>query len=111
MRRRFAVAYALLIAACGSRTALPDDETAEFAEDASVPTSDASHASHDADAQIKLDGAPDVFVNDCPDASVTFIYLISETRELYSYNPVDNPAKAAVIYAAPCSFEPVTGLT
>jgi hypothetical protein len=89
MRRYLAVAYALVIAACGSRTALVDDETAEFSDDASVAHKDGGDASRDADAQIKLDGAPDVFVNDCPDASVTFIYLISDARELYSYNPVD----------------------
>ena len=89
MRRRLAVAYALVIAACGSRTALVDDETAEFTDDASVSHKDGGDASRDADAQIKLDGAPDVFVNDCSDASVTFIYLISDARELYSYNPVD----------------------
>lgn len=90
MRRRLAVAYALVIAACGSRTALVGDESAEFTDDASLPTRDgSSDSSRDADAAIKLDGAPDVYVNDCPDASVTFIYLISDARELYSYNPLD----------------------
>ncbi|MEO7110737.1 MAG: hypothetical protein ABI183_09890 [Polyangiaceae bacterium] len=89
MRRRLAIAYALVLAACGSRTALVGDEAAEISDDASVSQRDGGDASRDADAQVRLDGSPDVFVDDCPDASVTFIYLISEARELYSYNPVD----------------------
>jgi hypothetical protein len=88
MRRRIAVAYAVVIAACGSRTALVGDEPGESSvNDASAIGRDSGDASRD--AEIRLDGAPDVFTNDCPDASVTFIYLISLSRELYSYNPVD----------------------
>jgi hypothetical protein len=85
VRRRLAVAYVILIAACGSRTALVGDEGEESSDDAGVTHKDGSTDSA-RDVEVKLDGAPDVVRNDCPDASVTFIYLISESRELYSYD-------------------------
>ncbi len=92
-----------MIAACGSRTALVDDGSPEFTEDASTPTKDGGKDSS-RDAAIKLDGAPDVFVNDCPDASVTFIYLISSVRELYSYNPLDGIFRDIGNVNCPSSF-------
>ena len=86
MRRPIALAYVLLIAACGSRTALVGDETEESSEDGGVLRRDGG-ADAARDVEVRLDGAPDVFRNDCPDPSATFIYLISEARELYSYDP------------------------
>jgi hypothetical protein len=85
MRRRLAIAYVILIGACGSRTALVGDEIEESSADASITHKDGS-ADSARDVEVKLDGAPDVFRNDCPDAAATFIYLISESRELYSYD-------------------------
>jgi hypothetical protein len=85
-RTKLALVYVLMIAACGSRTALVGDESEESsADDSGVTRKDAAQIPRDAD--VKLDGAPDVFRNDCLDPSDTYIYLISYTEELYSYDP------------------------
>ena len=86
MRRRIAVAYAVVLAACGSRTALVgDDLGGASTEDGGVTTHDAA-PDHAGDSS-RLDAAPDVFRNDCVDPSVTYIYLVTVTEELYSFNP------------------------
>ncbi len=86
VRRKLALVYVIMLAACGSRTALVGDESEETSTtDASVPHKDAALPTRDAD--IQLDGAPDVFRNDCVDPTDTYIYLISFAEELYSYDP------------------------
>ncbi|MEO8876221.1 MAG: hypothetical protein ABI461_11585, partial [Polyangiaceae bacterium] len=89
MRRRLAFCCVAILVACGSRTALVGDEDQTIASSDDAGEHDAS-IDAGRDAELRLDGAPDVFRNDCPDPSTTFIYLISQTRELYSFNPVTN---------------------
>ena len=91
MRRRLAFCSVVILIACGSRTALVgdfDEETSDASTDSGTRHDSGRDSGRDAD--LFLDGAPDVFRNDCPSAATTFIYLISQSRELYSFNPATN---------------------
>jgi hypothetical protein len=87
-------------AACGART--PLFVLGESARDAGVadsvrPLSDAflsfdtlpppEDVSFDALPPIDVAPVPDVFVNDCPDAGATLIYVITQSFQLYSFYP------------------------
>jgi hypothetical protein len=107
MRRRFLFASLVVaIAACGSRTGLlvpfdveVDSGVADVGPDSAVHRVDAG-ADVRADVQEEDAGEEDalppidvstpedvVIPSDCPDAGSTFIYLISETNNLYSFYP------------------------
>jgi hypothetical protein len=91
MRRRLLFAsIVVVVAACGSRTGLmlPFDFDAGGggADGAVHPGQDAGE--EDALPPIDVRVPEDVVVpSDCPDASSTFIYLISEANQLYSFYP------------------------
>jgi hypothetical protein len=79
----YPMALATTIAvACGARTELPTGRAAE------AGTIDAGHdAPEDARPDAPEDARPDVFVSDCADAGVTYIYVVTSQNELYSYDP------------------------
>ncbi len=100
MRFRFArslrgIAFVSLLVACGSRTGLFTVDTPE-----ELPLADAGQdgSRRDSgfdgdfpDALPPLDVQPptDVNRNDCPDADSTYVYLVGEGNELYSFYPPD----------------------
>ena len=102
-RRRFLFASLVVaIAACGSRTGLlapfdfdPDSGVADAQPDRAIPRVDATADAGEEDvgeedALPPIDVRPpeDVMVpSDCPDASSTFIYVISNSNNLYSFYP------------------------
>jgi hypothetical protein len=100
MRKLRRLTLVLLLAACGSRTGLPIDDSSLIG---SIDTDagnnnngkkDGSTADVDAGDLDALPGldvtpTPDVVRNDCPDAAATLIYVVSETNELYSFFPTD----------------------
>jgi hypothetical protein len=81
------------IVACGSRTELLAPEIPDAALDAKVDVRDAAHDVAEEDvAEEDVAPIPDAFpdvpiVSDCPDAGSTFIYLLGEQNELYSFYP------------------------
>lgn len=84
-RRGAWIAAAVIVGACGARTELPIGS-----RDAGAPTEDAGpDAPKDARPDAPEDARPDVFTTDCLDAGVTYIYLITQQNELYSFNPAD----------------------
>jgi hypothetical protein len=108
MRRRFLFASLVVtIAACGSRTGLlvpldveVDASVGDAGADGALPSVDGSVDATEEDARAKDAGEEDalpsidvrvpedvVVPSDCPDASATFIYVISDTNHLYSFYP------------------------
>jgi hypothetical protein len=93
-----AVAWAALVAACGSRSGLlvtgtdeepsvPQGETpARGNGDAGVPPPDAP-ISRDALPPVDVSAPPPNTVNDCPDAAATLVYVVSEQNALVSFYP------------------------
>jgi len=92
------------LVACGSRTGLfvleekpgqdaapPPEDTLQPPEEDVVVSIDTLPPPMDApfDVLPPIDVAPlpDVFVNDCPDAGSTFVYVVTETNQLYSFYP------------------------
>ncbi|HEY8079714.1 MAG TPA: hypothetical protein VIF62_36540 [Labilithrix sp.] len=104
-------AFALLLAACGSRTGLFVEDTPEalpIEDDGGIGTGrkDAARDAPDAempDAPPPIDVAPppDVFKNDCPDADSTLVYVITEQYELFSFFPPDATFKKIGNIACP----------
>ncbi|EYF04090.1 hypothetical protein [Chondromyces apiculatus] len=86
LRWSLAATLVALAAACGARSSLFIDERAAGGgggaplEDAGADVRDAGDAS---------DAEPDVYVADCVEAGVTYIYLVSQEYNLYSFNPGD----------------------
>ena len=85
-----AVASMALAVACGSRTGLLVDGV--FDDDASADAFTRRDAPRDRGPDailppIDARPLPDVVRNDCPDASVTLIYVITAQYDLYSFNP------------------------
>jgi hypothetical protein len=90
------------LVACGSRTPLfvieePERKDAQPPADTFVPLPDSTipfdtapppmDASPDVLPPIDVTPIPDVFVNDCPDAGATLVYVVTETNTLYSFYP------------------------
>lgn len=94
-RRLIFASIVVLVAACGSRTGLlvplPDDTIHDAAADNVVHHVDASpDVFVEEDALPPLDVTPpppDTYVNDCPDAGSTLIYVMTEQNNLYSFYP------------------------
>ena len=77
-----------LAAACGSRTGLDVGDVASAVDGgADSPADVRNDRSLDALPPIDSKPLPDVNRNDCPDASITFIYVITAENELFSFNP------------------------
>jgi len=76
--------------ACGARTGLPiDDETSDAGPDTPVDGGpDATDAPKDSPVDIGPDVPEDV-VSDCTDPSTKFIYLVTQEKDLYSFNPAN----------------------
>lgn len=83
VRWSVAALAAALAAACGARSALRVDEVAT-GEGGGEPIEDAGP-----DVPDVKDAAPDVYVADCLEAGVPYIYLVSSENNLYSFNPGD----------------------
>jgi hypothetical protein len=88
------------LASCGSRTGLfvldqPDADAAVPFDTSPPPRFDVtlpidtspSDASFDSVPPIDVAPVPDVFVNDCPDAAATLIYVVTSDNQLYSFYP------------------------
>jgi hypothetical protein len=98
-RRLLFASVVVFVAACGSRTGLllplpeedggsPDAKSDVIHRPDAMPEEDAGEE----DALPPLDVRPpiDVIVpSDCPDAGSTFIYVITESNNLYSFYPPD----------------------
>jgi hypothetical protein len=90
------IGVALVLAACGSRTALIVDQALDASTDASVR--DASVDRRDGfapDVIPPIDVVlPDVLKPvDCADAAATYIYLFSDMGDLLSFDPLTNAVK------------------
>ncbi len=106
-------AFALLLAACGSRTGLFIEDTPEplpledgggigtGKKDSSVRDAPDEEEIPDAPPPIDVTPPPDVFKNDCPDADSTLIYVITEQYELFSFYPPDGSFKKIGNIACP----------
>jgi len=116
LRLRFAF-FALVLAACGSRTGLFIDDTfgPNPSPDGGNPVDGGVRDGQrdglpEEDALPPIDAKPPVDVNrnDCPDAAITFIYLISSSYQLYSFNPVDSSLKLIgnIVCPAPSTDTP-----
>jgi hypothetical protein len=82
---RFALATVtgLVFAACGARSSLPVPPEGP-------PEGDAGVELPDAGLDAPPDAPPDVTIpSDCADAGVTYVYLVSESNELYAFYPPD----------------------
>jgi hypothetical protein len=83
---------AATIAACGARSGLPIEETRHRhdagpdAHDAAPDVEDAGPDVHDA-LDAGPDVEPDVVVNDCADAGITYIYVITEENDRFAFYP------------------------
>lgn len=94
-RFRVAASLALLLvaAACGSRTELLAPELADATTDATADVHDAQHDVIEEDvAEEDVVPIPDAFpdvpvISDCPDAGSTYIYVLGEQNQLYSFYP------------------------
>ncbi len=82
------------LGACGSRTGLfvNEEPIVDGGFDAGFDVQPPRDSGREREAEPDAFDAPpdvpvDVYRNDCPDAALTFIYLVSEGRELYSYDP------------------------
>ena len=111
-RRRWIFAsIVLFVAACGSRTGLlvplPGD-------DAGIVDAAAENVIHHYDAQeedvfveedalppLDVQPPPDNYVNDCPDAGSTLIYVITEQNNLLSFYPPTSAFKPIGTIACP----------
>jgi hypothetical protein len=83
-----AAASLALAAACGSRTGLDLEDVATLEDAGKDAPADVRHdRALDALPPIDSQPLPDVNRNDCPDASITFIYVITAENELFSFNP------------------------
>jgi hypothetical protein len=76
----------LTIAACGARTGLPVPDVDAGMEDAGPDVIDAGPDVIDAGPDV-ADAEPDVQIEDCADAGVTFIYVVTSENELKSFYP------------------------
>jgi hypothetical protein len=74
----------VVVAACGARTGLPVGESAVVA-DAAPP--EAGPDVVDAPPDVPPDLPPDVHQEDCAEAGITFIYVVTQANELFSFNP------------------------
>jgi hypothetical protein len=81
-------------ASCGGRTGLLSDDlgaspTSTSKSEAGPPSIDASvvDSGFDGIPGIDVQPNPDVDRSDCPDADATFIYVVTEENELYSFYP------------------------
>jgi hypothetical protein len=74
----------LSFGACGARTGLP------VPPEPDAGTIAPHDAGHEELPDAPPDAPPDVTIpNDCADAGVTFVYLVSENNELYAFYPPD----------------------
>jgi len=103
VRRRFYVA-GLFAIACGSRTGLivPPDATVET-HDASVDVRDAGLDSLPPIDVTKIDV---IMVSDCTDAAVDYIYVLSSTGDLLSFDPMALAFKTIGNVKCPTSLQP-----
>jgi hypothetical protein len=101
--RAFRLAFLTLLAACGSRTGLFLDEE-EFGpnpiDGGNPPEVDGGRRDAARDAEVEdvlppLDVTPPMDVSriDCAEAGTTYVYLISDTYKLYSFDPATNDIK------------------
>lgn len=74
----------VVVAACGARTGLPVEEREPVAE-AGPP--EAGPDVVDAPPDVPPDLPPDVHQEDCAEAGITFIYVVTQANELFSFNP------------------------
>ncbi|MFO0761860.1 MAG: hypothetical protein U0359_35795 [Byssovorax sp.] len=74
----------IIIAACGARTGLPVGETPP-AKDAGVDVP--IDVPVDVPIDVPEDHPPDVHQEDCAEAGITFIYVVTQANELFSFNP------------------------
>ncbi len=113
-RLYFAVFGASIVAAaaCGARTGLDVPEPPRPRVDAGPDVEDAGP---DADAGPDVeDAGPDVIdapddvpvVNDCTDAGVTYIYVVSEQNELFAFYPPDLSLKDIGTISCPDTGSP-----
>src|SRR5580704_8605619 len=122
MRRRFLFASLVVtIAACGSRTGLlvPFDadvesgvadagpDSAVHRVDAGVDAREEDAGEEDALPPLDVRVPEDVVIpSDCPDAGSTFIYVISEMNNLYSFYPPSAELKLVGTIACPSASTP-----
>jgi hypothetical protein len=121
MRRRVLLASLVVtLAACGSRTGLlvpldfeVDASAGDAGADGAISPVDASvedariedAAEEDALPPIDVRVPDDVVVpSDCPDASATFIYVISDTNNLYSFYPPSAELRLVGTIACPSTM-------
>ena len=98
----------LFLLACGSRTGLFVDDSSVVPPDDGGVVSDARPDRRDVD--VEVDGAlppidageeHDADRRDCPDADATLVYVISESNDLYSFDPPTASFKAIGQIACP----------
>jgi hypothetical protein len=108
------------IAACGSRTGLPEGEAAEVADaepeqglftpDRNAPEPSQEPGPRDTaveEAPLLEADEPDVeVVNPCPDAAATLIYVVGKSKTLYSFDPTTNAFDTIGLLACPDSTMP-----
>ena len=102
----WSTAIATLILACGSRTGLlvPDDAAAPVDAAPDLRKPDA----RDATPPVEEDAAPaldvvrlDAYQTDCPDASGTLVYVVTEDNQLLSFYPPTASFRAIGALACP----------
>ena len=101
--------FALLIAACGSRTGLFGEEDDGFIvlPDGGIVLRDGGRDVNEAEALPPIDAAPrDANRLDCPDADATLVYVVTASNELYSYFPTDGSFKFISNIACPTNGNP-----
>jgi hypothetical protein len=123
MRRKSTLArltFVLMLVACGSRTGLPIDEVvggvgegdgsaggdASGRRDGSFDgpgDDDGSVSQLDALPPLDVQPIPDVFRNDCPDASQELIYVITTDYHLFSFFPTDGSFRDIGAIACPAN--------
>ena len=83
------------VAACGSRTGLdvqptsarPQAGRADAGMDGFISFDVSFPDTFDALPPIDVTPLPDVFINDCPDAGSTLVYVVTSQNELFSFYP------------------------
>jgi hypothetical protein len=89
-----AAGAAVVPLACGARSDLSsstssNDPGADAGRDGRADAT--PDGSPDAPADAPADAEPDVFVRDCdPEAGVTYVYLVTEQNEIFSFDPDDS---------------------
>jgi hypothetical protein len=111
------------LVSCGSRTGLfvleeplradaaPRDTSLLPTVDGTIPVDTSPNdVSFDALPPIDVAPVPDVFVNDCPDAGATLIYVVTSQNQLYSFYPPTGAFTQIGLLACPAIPDPVTGV-